>query len=203
MTPHRLLIGSGAWLAAFLFLATALSGCVTAGKVGTDIFHSLTPEQQKEAAVLERAMIRLCQYARTQGSSGCYPPTVLIVWNNSLPHYNAGSNTIYMPGQTLTPDGRYAAAHELGHWYLSHNAQRCSDRAACELEANWAGLVILREGYGYEGDTAWRIMRRYLQTLVESKRPLAPGHPSACVELNDYLRRSAMPPDPCSGQVTR
>jgi phage terminase large subunit-like protein len=35
-----------------------------------------------------------------------------------------------MPRRALVPGGRYAAAHELGHWYLGHNAQRCGDPAA-------------------------------------------------------------------------
>ena len=187
-----------------LALALALvssAACATPGRVKTDIWHSLTPEQQKEAAVLERAMIRLCEYAWTQGSLSCYLPRVVIVGDGITPHYNPGSNTIYMPRRALSTGGRYAAAHELGHWYLGHNAQRCGDPAACEMEANWAGFQILREGYGYDGDTAWRIMHQYLQRLVESKRKPSKGHPPACVELNDYLRRSEMPPHQCEEPV--
>jgi hypothetical protein len=198
---RRGLISAGVWVGIGTLLVLLMAGCVSAGKVSPTIWHRLTLEQQTEAAVLERAMIRLCDFAWTQGSLSCRPPAVLIV-ADGIPHYKADHNMIVLPRGALHPGARAVVSHELFHWYAEHNAQRCSaNPVACELDANWGGFQILREGYGYDGDTAWRIMRRYLQMQVESKRKPSPGHPPACVELEDFLRRSEMSPGPCSEQA--
>jgi hypothetical protein len=54
MSPRRLLIGSGAWLASFLFFAAALSGCVTPG----GRFHGKQlPAEQQEALKVDFARV--------------------------------------------------------------------------------------------------------------------------------------------------
>lgn len=178
-----------------------LTGCATPGTVSTDIWHSLTPEQRTEAAVIERVITRLCEFAWLTESPGCRPPVVFLLNNGSVPHYTFEHNTIYIPRWALDPRARAIVAHELFHWYAGHNAQRCGkDPLSCEMEANWGGFIILRDAYATDANVAWLLMHQYLRAGLTSK-PTKSHAP--CRELNDFLRRSELPPDPCVAEVGR
>src|SRR5690242_5183158 len=73
-------VGAAVRIVAAVVLAALSSGCVSAGLVGTDIWHSLTPDQQAEARVVEDVLAKLSAECQTRlPASSCVPAHVVMV----------------------------------------------------------------------------------------------------------------------------
>jgi hypothetical protein len=179
------------FIVAVIFLTT---GCVTAGKVETDIGHSLTPEQRAEASMLEVAIENIrAKCAEQVPAVTCTLPWVVVSETVSVAVYRNGS--VFIPPQQLHPAFRPLVAHELAHHYFS-DARNCRGErlVVCERNGNVHGIQVLMVGYGYDLPTAARLMHAYLVVGVTVNKPL-PGHPDACAELHDFERRVSATPD--------
>lgn len=170
-----------------------LTGCVSAGQVGTDIWHALTPAERAEADVLEQAMAKLAALCREQNPGGpCVPPAGVVTWSDTTPHYGPG-HLISVPRLALDPRLRAVMAHELAHAWFADARTACQagwKAVVCERNANLHGIQILVAGYGYDASTAGSMMWASLVTAVQQGVKPSPGHPDPCAELHDYERRA-------------
>ncbi|HET9924342.1 MAG TPA: hypothetical protein VFS98_09485 [Methylomirabilota bacterium] len=182
----------GLALALALSLGLLLTGCVSSGKVGTDIWHSLTPAERTEADVLEQAMAKLAALCHEENPKDpCLPPRVYVHGNGSSPEYGAG-HIISVPRRALDPRLRPLMAHELSHAWFADARDDCQTEAKaviCERNANFHGIAVLMAGYRYDARTATKMMWALLAVEVRSHVKPSRGHPDACAELHDFERR--------------
>ncbi len=192
-----------------LSLVLMLAGCVSSGKVGTDIWHSLTPAERAEADVLEQAMAKLAAKCREQNPKDpCVPPSVIVTWSGTTPHYGPG-HIISVPRLALDPRARAIMAHELSHaWYADsrddcRNEQRLSSASGMPMSTasrcSWTGTAMTN---------ARRSRMMWMLLTVAVKRQVKPSraHPDWCAELHDYERRTderRVASHPCEERAAR
>ena len=190
------------WLGGLVLLLMVSLGCATPGKVSTDIWHSLTPEQRAEADVVEAALgkLRALCLAEHQADHPATDPCVLphvhlVRWGIKRAQYNRAVHSIEIPVSMLRPEWSYRAvmAHEIAHSWWSDARDHCGPEAQavrCEYNANIHAIAVLEHGYGYSNHEAAVMMWRLLSGMVRIKVKPSHGHPDACAELHDFEKRA-------------
>ncbi len=188
-----------AWVTTALVLAGTLAGCVSAGRVGTDVWTTLTPEQRAEADRFEAAMARMAAACRAEHHAPaddpqrrCVPPKTYVHRDGVRPHYTPATGLLSIPRNALVPALRPLLAHEAAHaWYADarDDCQGAAKAVACERNANLHGVHVLVVGYGYGEQEAVTAMWRMLVAAVRAGAAPSPGHPDPCAELKDFERR--------------
>ena len=175
---------------AALILTSA--ACATPGTVKTDVWHTLTPDQQSEAQVIEGVLAKLAAECKTRRpESECVPAKVLVTMSGTTPQYQRNGHTILVPARTLNPAYRAVMAHEITHSWVPEARDDCRGEAkafACEQAANFYGAIVLKEGYGYSEPVAIRAMWDMLVLFVVNNAPPSHGHPDSCAELHAFER---------------
>jgi hypothetical protein len=188
-------------------LLLLLAGCATPGKIKVGPFWApkLSPVEQAAAEKIEAAVARMVILCEGR----CATPTLFVVTRDVDAEYDTAANFLALPRRYLQPDrqkvGHVVVSHEIGHaFWIDGQACKPGNYAPCEWAANYHSVEVLVRGFGYDEDTAFRMVYAYLVSGLLNNKP-SPGHEDLCRELHEYQRMAQWTtgPYPCVEKVTR